>query len=67
MVIFAFFPFMGLLEDLGRYILLIKHGLVRPPNWRMYGKELVRQMYDIGNGSIMIIGIIAIFLSLIHI
>ena len=63
MVIFAFFPFMGLLEDLGRYILLIKHGLVRPPNWRMYGKELVRQMYDIGNGSIMIIGIIAIFIG----
>lgn len=54
---------MKFLEDLGRFILLIKHGLVRPPNWRMYGKELVRQMFDIGNGSIMIIALIAVFIG----
>ena len=54
---------MKILEDLGRFILLIKHGLVRPPNWRMYGRELVRQMYDIGNGSLLIIILIAIFIG----
>ncbi len=54
---------MGILEDLGRYILLIKHALVRPPNWTMYGRELVRQMYDIGNGSLLIVGLIAIFIG----
>lgn len=54
---------MKILEDFGRYLLLIRRGLVRPPNWRMYGKELVRQMYDIGNGSLMIVALIAIFIG----
>ena len=54
---------MKLLEDLGRFILLINRSLVRPPNWRMYGQELIRQMYDIGNGSIVIIALIAIFIG----
>lgn len=54
---------MSYIEDFGRYLLLIRHGLVRPPNWRMYGKELVRQMYDIGNGSIVIIALIAVFIG----
>lgn len=54
---------MKVLEDLGRFILLIKHGFVRPPNWRMYGRELIRQMYDIGNGSLLIIILIAIFIG----
>ncbi|MEP7268581.1 MAG: ABC transporter permease [Saprospiraceae bacterium] len=54
---------MSFLEDFGRFLILIKNGLVRPPNWRMYGKELVRQMYDIGNGSLLIVGLIAIFIG----
>ncbi|MBK6389478.1 MAG: ABC transporter permease [Saprospiraceae bacterium] len=54
---------MKLLDDLGQYLLLIKHALVKPPNWRMYGRELIRQMYDIGNGSLLIIALIAIFIG----
>ncbi len=29
----------------------------------MYGKELIRQMYDIGNGSVIIIALIAVFIG----
>ena len=29
----------------------------------MYGRELIRQMYDIGNGSLLIIALIAIFIG----
>jgi phospholipid/cholesterol/gamma-HCH transport system permease protein len=54
---------MKILEDFGRYLILMKQGFVRPPNWRMYGKELIRQMYDIGNGSVLIVGLIAIFIG----
>ena len=54
---------MSYIEDFGRYLLLIRHGLVRPPNWRMYGKELRCQMYDIGNGSKVIIALIAVFIG----
>ncbi len=54
---------MSFLEDLGRFILLLSHALVKPPNWRMYGRELVRQMYDIGNGSVIIIALIAVFIG----
>ena len=54
---------MSFLEDLGRFILLFSHALAKPPNWRMYGKELIRQMYDIGNGSLIIIALIAVFIG----
>ncbi len=35
----------------------------KPENWKMYYKETIRQMYDIGVGSIMIIFIVNVFIG----
>ena len=34
-----------------------------PENWSMYYKETIRQMYDIGIGSVMIIFVVSIFIG----
>lgn len=35
----------------------------KPENWKMYYKETIRQMYDIGVGSIMIIFVVNLFIG----
>ncbi|HRW76149.1 MAG TPA: ABC transporter permease, partial [Saprospiraceae bacterium] len=49
--------------DLGRWILLMRQALQRPEKWSMYWKETVRQMYDIGIGSLIIVALISIFMG----
>ena len=51
------------LEDLGKFVLWQKEVFRKPQNWRMYYKELVRQTYDIGIGSLPIVLLIAVFLG----
>lgn len=50
---------------LGRYILMIRTAFSRPERFSMYWKETMRQMNDIGVGSLVIVGIIAIFIGMV--
>lgn len=52
-----------LLYHFGRYVLMMKQVLARPEKFRMYYKETMRQMNDIGVGSLIIVGLIAIFIG----
>lgn len=47
----------------GRYILLLKSTLVKPEKGAIYWRELVRQMVEIGIGSLAIVIIISVFLG----
>lgn len=47
----------------GRWLLLMKQGLQPPERWGMYWKETVRQMYDIGIGSLVIVALISVFMG----
>jgi phospholipid/cholesterol/gamma-HCH transport system permease protein len=46
---------------LGRYLLLLRRLFKKPENKLLYTRELIRQMYSIGVGSIGIVTIIAVF------
>ena len=50
-------------SDIGQYILLMRSLLVRPDNLYMFWKETLRQMSSIGVGSLIIIGIISLFVG----
>lgn len=52
-----------ILYHVGRYVMMLGSALTRPENWRMYYKETVRQMNDIGVGSLVIVGLISIFIG----
>ncbi len=52
-----------LLYHLGRYLLLLRQTFSRPERISMYYKETVRQMYDIGIGSLIIVMLIAVFIG----
>ncbi|MEN0006890.1 MAG: ABC transporter permease [Bacteroidota bacterium] len=47
----------------GRYLMMMWSALSRPEKLQMYYKETVRQMNDIGVGSVTIVGLIAIFIG----
>jgi phospholipid/cholesterol/gamma-HCH transport system permease protein len=51
------------LYHLGRYVLLLKSLFVRPERKTMYWKETLRQMHQIGVGSLIIIFIISFFIG----
>ena len=51
------------LYHLGRYFILMKNMFARPEKISMYIKETFRQMNDIGVGSLLIIGLVAIFIG----
>jgi phospholipid/cholesterol/gamma-HCH transport system permease protein len=51
------------LYHLGRFLILLRSGFKRPENWKMYRIETVRQMNDIGIGSLLIVVLIAIFIG----
>ena len=53
----------GLLHHFGRYLIMMGTAIARPEKWKMYGKEMVRQMHDIGVGSLIIVMLIAIFIG----
>jgi len=47
----------------GRYLMMLWQAFSIPENFRMYWKETVRQMYDIGIGSLVIVALISIFIG----
>jgi phospholipid/cholesterol/gamma-HCH transport system permease protein len=47
----------------GRYVMLLRTAIARPEKFSMYWKETMRQMDDIGVGSIIIVSIIAVFIG----
>ncbi len=53
----------NLLFHFGRYIQMMGQAFSRPEKLSMYWKETVRQMDDIGVGSVVIVGLIAIFMG----
>ena len=57
MISFKFF------EEFGRYLLLMKKSFVRPEKMSIYRKELLRQMIEIGVGSVGIVIIFSVFLG----
>ncbi len=54
---------MQLIRDLGQFIAWLPDIFSKPENLRMYYKETVRQMYDIGIGSMSIVMLISGFIG----
>lgn len=54
---------MKLIRDFGKFVLWLPDIFSKPENWTMYYKEIVRQMYDIGIGSLTIVMIISGFIG----
>lgn len=54
---------LNLAYHFGRYIMMMQQVFAKPENLRMYWKETVRQMYDIGIGSLVIVVLISIFIG----
>ena len=51
------------IEHLGRYASMLGGMFTRPENWRMYWRETMRQMREIGIGSLFIVLIISFFIG----
>jgi phospholipid/cholesterol/gamma-HCH transport system permease protein len=47
----------------GRYMLLMKSMFARPEKFSMYWKETARQMNSIGVGSLIIVGLVSVFIG----
>jgi len=47
----------------GKYIILLGKAFSRPEKFSVYWREIVRQMYDIGIGSVVIVALISIFIG----
>lgn len=54
---------MQLIRDLGKFMAWLPDIFARPENFKMYYKETMRQMYDIGIGSMPIIMLISSFIG----
>ena len=52
-----------ILYHFGRFIILFRTALARPEKFSMYYKETMRQMNDIGIGSLVIVVLISIFIG----
>ncbi len=51
------------IKDLGKFISWLPDIFSKPENWGMYYKETIRQMYDIGIGSMSIVMLISGFIG----
>ncbi len=51
------------LSHFGNYVLWKRQMFSKPENYRMYYNETIRQMYDIGIGSLTIVFLISIFIG----
>lgn len=51
------------IDHLGRYLLMLGQTFRRPEKFSMYWKETMRQMNDIGIGSLIIVCLISIFIG----
>ncbi len=47
----------------GRYLMMLWQAFSKPESFKMYWKETVRQMYDIGIGSLTIVVLISVFIG----
>lgn len=54
---------LNFLYHLGRYVMMMGSTVSRPEKSSMYYKETLRQMIDIGVGSLIIVGLISIFIG----
>ncbi len=54
---------MRFFTHLGQYLLMLRALFVRPEQFRMYWRETLRQMDDIGVGSFLIIAVVSLFLG----
>ena len=52
-----------ILYHFGRYVLMMRSVISRPEKFSMYYKETMRQMNDIGIGSLVIVCLISIFIG----
>src|SRR5690606_12893673 len=57
------FMLRGLLLNLGNYVLWLRQIFSRPEKHQMYWRETLRQMNDIGIGSLMIVVLISTFIG----
>lgn len=48
---------------LGQYVIMMRQVIAKPEKFSMYWKETVRQMYNIGIGSLIIVALISIFIG----
>jgi phospholipid/cholesterol/gamma-HCH transport system permease protein len=53
----------NILHHFGRYLIMMGETFSRPEKLSMYYREMMRQMNDIGVGSLTIVGLIAIFIG----
>ena len=54
---------MSLLNDIGRFLLMLKAMFKRPENGKMYWREFMHQCNEIGFGSLGIVAIISVFIG----
>jgi phospholipid/cholesterol/gamma-HCH transport system permease protein len=54
---------LNILYHFGRYLMMMGTALGRPEKFSMYYKETMRQMNDIGVGSLMIVVLISVFIG----
>lgn len=52
---------MNFFTDFGRFVLFMKHTLHRPQKWNVFGSILIREMYNIGIQSLLVVVLIATF------
>ena len=54
------------LTHLGKYVMLMERVLSRPDRWRMFAKQYVTEMYQLGYNSIGIVLIISFFIGAVE-
>jgi phospholipid/cholesterol/gamma-HCH transport system permease protein len=54
---------MKFLEEIGSYLIMMRHAFSKPEKTAMYSNETFRQMKDIGIGSLSIVAIISTFIG----
>jgi phospholipid/cholesterol/gamma-HCH transport system permease protein len=48
---------------IGKYLMMMRQMFFKPENMRMYWKEIMRHMVEIGIGSLIIVGLISVFIG----
>jgi phospholipid/cholesterol/gamma-HCH transport system permease protein len=54
---------MNFFSHFGHYLIMLKQAFARPQKFSMFWRETIRQMNDIGVGSLIIVCIIAVFIG----
>lgn len=54
---------MNFLADFGKYVVMLKQMAAKPEKFSMYYKETIRQINQIGIGSLLIISIVSVFIG----